>query len=237
MRSNLILALCLALPAAFAAPVHAQTIQPPRHISVTGEGRVDVAPDMASIALSVTSAADTAAEVLAANSANMARVLAFLKATGLEDRDIQTSGLMLNPRYSDSILTPFGAPKITGYFATNTVSVRVRALDKLGGILDAVVSEGANGFNGLSFGLQEPGPKIDEARRLAVVEARRRAEVLAEAAGVKLGAILSISDGGGFTQPMDMQMERSFGKGGDVPVAQGELTVMAHVSVVFAIAE
>ncbi|MFZ1725115.1 MAG: SIMPL domain-containing protein, partial [Albidovulum sp.] len=138
-------------------------------VSVTGEGQVDIAPDMATLTLGVVTEATSAKTALDQNSTQLAAVIARLKETGIADRDVQTSGLSLGPRYDYG--NSNGAPKLVGYTATNMVSVRVRALDQLGGVLDSVVSDGANALNGLGFGLQDPGPATDEARRRAVADA------------------------------------------------------------------
>ena len=205
-------------------------------VSVTGEGQVDIAPDMATLTLGVVSEATSAKTALDQNSTQLAAVIARLKETGIADRDVQTSGLSLGPRYDYG--NSNGAPKLVGYTATNMVSVRVRALDQLGGVLDSVVSDGANALNGLGFGLQDPGPATDEARRRAVADARHRAELYAQAAGVTLGAVLSIAEQGGGYQPMPMmRAEASYAKGGDVPVASGELNLSSTITVVYEIAE
>lgn len=208
----------------------------PATISVTGEGRIEAAPDMATISLGVTTEAATAGAAMAANSDGVRAVIERLKATGIEDRDVQTSGLSLGPRY-DYGRSDGAPPTIVGYTASNMVTVRVRALDTLGSVLDGVVSDGANTLNGLSFGIAEDGEVIDEARRRAVAEARHKAELYADAAGVALGRVISISEPGGYSPPMPMAMaEASFAKGGDVPVAPGEVSFAATVTMVYEIA-
>ncbi|WP_347312777.1 SIMPL domain-containing protein [Defluviimonas sp. SAOS-178_SWC] len=209
----------------------------PATISVTGEGRVEAAPDMATISLGVTNDAGTAAEAMAANSDAVRAVIERLTAAGVEERDIQTSGLSLGPRYdygrSDG--TP---PTIVGYSASNMVTVRVRALDTLGGVLDAVVAGGANTLNGLSFGIAEDREVMDEARTRAVADAARKAGLYANAAGVRLGRVLSISEAGAYQPPMPMAMaEAGFAKSAAVPVAPGEVNIVASVSVVYEIAD
>ena len=216
-------------------PALAETV--PATISVTGEGKVEIAPDMATLNLGVTTEADSAAAALKANSDGIAGALSRLKAAGIEDRDIQTSGLTLNPRYDYS--SDGTDPKITGYIAANMVTVRVRDLGVLGQTLDAVVTDGANTLGGLGFGLQNPDDTMDEARRRAVADAARKAALYAEAAGVKLGRIVSVSDQGNYGGPQPMMMaEARFAKdAGSVPVASGELTIAATVSVVYEIGE
>lgn len=215
-------------------PAFAETM--PATISVTGEGKVEVAPDMAVLNIGVMTEADTAAAALKANSEGIAGALVRLKAAGIEDRDLQTSGLSLNPRYDYG--SSGGDAKITGYVASNMVTVRVRDLSVLGQTLDAVVTDGANTLGGLSFGLQEPDAATDEARRRAVADAAHKAALYAEAAGVKLGRVMSIADQGNYGGPQPMMMaEARFAKdAGSVPVASGELTVGATVNITYEIA-
>lgn len=215
------------LGAVFALPVAAHAAE----ITVTGEGQVNVAPDMASVMLGVTSEAATAGEAMAANSEQLATVLERLRAAGVEDRDLQTTGLSLNPNWTQA---EGEASKIAGYTASNMLTVRVRALDGLGGILDAAVQDGANTLNGVSFDLADPAPVMDEARKAAVADALARARLLADAAGVQLGEIVSINEGGASPNPPSpmYRMEASA-----VPVAEGEITRSATVTIVFDIAD
>ncbi len=221
--------------AVVALPVFADEL-PPALITATGEGRVTAVPDMAMVSLGVQTDADTASTALTENSVKLAAVIERLKAAGIEPRDVQTSGLSLGPRYDYSKQdgTP---PAVVGYTASNMVTVRVRALDTVGSVLDGVVADGANTLNGLSFGLAEDRAALDEARRLAVKDAAAKAALYAEAAGVKLGRVISIGEAGTFAPPMPMAMEAGFAKSADVPVAPGEMTLSASVSVVYSIAE
>ena len=206
-----------------------------RRITVTGKGRVAAAPDMATLRLGAAAEAKEAAEALRLTSEITQRILDRLGEAGIEARDIQTSGLSLSPLRQNYREGSEQQPGIAGYAAANGVTVRVRDLDRLGAVLDAVVSDGANTLNGLSFGLQEPRPLMDEARRLAVADARTKAELYAGAAGVTLGKLLSLDErGGGSPGPYmaEMSMARS-----DVPVAAGEMDVTAEVQIVFEIAE
>jgi len=207
----------------------------PARITVTGEGRVDASPDMATITLGVTSEGTTAAAAMAANSAALAQVLANLKAAGIADRDLQTTGLALNPNWQSD--DNGSNPRIVGYVASNMLTVRVRALTGLGAALDAAVKDGANTVDGISFGLAQPEPVLDEARRRAVTDATHRALLLTEAAGVSLGAVAAISEGGGNFAPVPM-----FGKAADmtasaVPVASGEVSLSASVTMVWEIGQ
>ncbi|MCW2302969.1 uncharacterized protein YggE [Rhodovulum sulfidophilum] len=221
------LALALAV-SALVAPVAADAAP---ELRVTGTGSATAAPDMATLRLGVGHEADTAAEAMALVSDDLGRVMAELQAAGIEARDIQTSGLNLSPVWGDR--SEDKRPRITGYSAANGVTVRVRELDGLGPLLDTVIGTGANTLDGLSFGLQEPGPVMDEARRAAVAEARRKAELFASASGQSLGSLVSLVEQGA-NQPRPMQMKMSFESMADsMPMAEGELELDATVTMVF----
>jgi hypothetical protein len=202
-------------------------------ISVTGTGTVEVVPDLATLSIGVTSQGDTAAAALDANSALVAAVLERLAAEGIAARDIQTSGLSVNPNWTGYDSSSSG-PTISGYVAMNVVTVRVRDLGALGTILDAAITDGANTLNGVTFGLADPAPATDAARTAAVADARARAEQLAAAAGVSLGPVLVISEGGTGEGPAPMFREASMSP---VPVMGGEMGVSAQVFMTFAIAD
>ena len=207
-------------------------------ITVTGQGMVPAAPDMATIMLGATSQAETAQGAMAGNSAAVAAILAQLKAAGIEDRDIQTSGLSLNPQFDYNKASDGTMPEILGYIASNNVTVRVRALDGLGLVLDSVIANGANTFNGLTFGLASPEPVMDAARKLAVADARRKAELYAAAAGVRLGQVLTIAENGGYSEPQPMfRMAADSAEAQAVPVASGEIGVTATVTIEFEVTE
>jgi uncharacterized protein YggE len=223
----------LLLSAAFvlpiAAPALAETV-----ITVTGEGTVQVTPDMATISLGVTTDGSSAAEAMAANSKALQAVIDRLKSAGIEDRDLQTSNLSLNPNWVgyDAGQTP----KIAGYVASNMLSVRVRALDTLGTVLDASITDGANTLNGITFDLATPRPVQDEARKAAVADAKARAELLTTAAGVKLGKIETIAESAGYGAPMPMFRDE-FKAASAVPVASGQIGMTASVTITYAIVE
>jgi len=202
-------------------------------ITVTGEATVAVQPDVATLSLGVTTQGPTATAAMAANTAALAVVMDRLRAAGIAGRDLQTSNLSLNPNWVgyDSGQTP----TIAGYTANNMLTVRVRALDSLGAVLDAAITDGANTLNGLTFELSEPGPKMDEARRAAVADAIARATLLVEAAGANLGPVMSITEGGGYVNPTPMF--RAEASAAPVPVAGGEIGVTASVTIVFKIGQ
>ncbi len=229
------LMLASALSLSIAGLANAQVL-PPANITVTGEGRVDSPPDMATISLGVTTQGATAAEAMSANSAQLATVLANLKTAGIEDRFIQTSGLSLNPNWSNNYSSENGeAPKIDGYVASNILTVQVNAIDTLGGVLDAAVSDGVNTLNGVTFGLKEPKPLLDAARKLAVADAKDRATLLTGAAGVTIGPIMTISESGGDAPPGPMfKMDQA---AESVPVAAGQVSTLVSVTITWEIAQ
>jgi uncharacterized protein len=212
---------------------HADTAAQPATISVTGEGRVAVEPDMATLQVGVNRQAATAAEALALTSEAAAAVLARIEEAGIEARDVQTSALTLQPRW-ERRPSRDGEMQLVGYEASNILTVRLRELPLLGGLLDATVSDGANTFGGLTFGVTETGPLLDEARVAAVAEAMRKAELLAEAAGVALGPLQSLSEyGDDSPRPPMMRAEMAMDS---VPVAAGEVTYAVTVQMVYSIA-
>ncbi len=215
-----------------AVPARAET--QPALITVTGEASVARAPDMATVSIGVTSVAETAAAALSANSEAMRAVTERLKAAGVAERDLQTSGLSVNPNWTGYDSSSSGQ-KISGYTAMNVLTVQIRALDTLGAVLDASVSDGANTLNGLVFGLADPRPVQDEARKAAVADARVKAQLFAEAAGVTLGPIVSISEGGGYGGPVPVF--KSAAAEAAVPVQQGEVATQASVTVVWQLAQ
>jgi uncharacterized protein YggE len=220
----------LAIAAMFlAAPALAQTVPPPA-VSVTGEATVSVAPDQAHIDAGVTSDAKTAREASEANNAAMSKVLLALKGAGIEEKDYQTSRLSLQPQYSQNRTGP---SPITGYRASNRVTVRVRDVAKVANLIDVLVGAGANDLGGINFTVSQPSRHLDEAREKAVADARRKAEIYARAAGVTLGEPLGISEEGAPAPLFRGKMAAPMAAG--APVAQGEETLSVTVSVSWAI--
>lgn len=233
------LALACAMPAAaqMAGPVPA--ISPTSTLlSVNAEARSFRKPDLAVFSAGVTSQGKTAAEALAANSADMNRVLAALKKAGIADRDIQTNNLSLNPLYAPQVVRPDGRienpePRIIGYQVNNQVSVKQRKLADFGKVLDTLVSVGANQVNGPSFELDDSDAAMDEARAAAMAKARQRAELYAKAAGLKVKRIVSISESGGYSPPMPVMYAKAMAEAAPTPIAAGEVGLTATVAVQF----
>ncbi|WP_170317810.1 SIMPL domain-containing protein [Paroceanicella profunda] len=199
-------------------------------ISVTGEGESVLVPDLAYVTLGVTTEGETAAEALTANTDAMTRVFDLLTQQGVAERDTQTSQFSLNPVWADQ--RDNAEPRIAGYRASNLVTIRVREIDALGGLLDGLTRQGANSIQGISFSASDMTEAMEKARRAAVEDARARAALYADAAGVALGEVLSLSEqGGGGGAPM----YRMAAEAAPVPLARGETTVSASVSMVFEI--
>lgn len=223
----------IAVVAVLALPTMASAQEEARRITVVGEGRVTVEPDMATITLGVVSDGSSAAEAIEENGAAMAGILAELIAQGVGETDLQTAAFSVSPRFDYARST--GENRITGFVAQNSLSVRVRDLDRLGEILDAVADLGANQFQGLSFGLADTAQAEDAARANAVAEAKRRAALYADAAGVSLGALMRLSDAETQSRGPMVMMAAERTASSAVPVAAGELTISARVTMIYAI--
>ncbi|MDF0600393.1 SIMPL domain-containing protein [Psychromarinibacter sp. C21-152] len=220
-------ALALLLTVLFVLPAAAQ--EPPHRLTVTGEGQVAQPPDMAVLTLGVTTEAKEPARAMDAASAATAGILDTLAAAGLADTDVQTGELTLSPIRSSASTTE--GERITGFRATNIVTAKLRDLDRLGAVLGAVLDAGANTFRGLRFDLQDPAPARDEARRRAVADAMHKAELFADAAGLTLGPVLEFNESPGSGRPEMMRAAAA----APVPVAEGEVTISAEVTMVFQI--
>jgi uncharacterized protein YggE len=208
----------------------------PAAISVSGEATISAPPDLAQIDAGVASDAKTAREASEANNAAMSKVLSALKAAGINDKDYQTSRLSLQAQYAPNrqASSAPGPSVVTGYHASNRVTIRLRDIAKVASVIDTLVAAGANDIGGINFTISEASKLLDKAREEAVADARRKAEIYAKAAGVTLGIPLSISEAGSampvFRSKMAMPMAAT-----SVPIAQGEETLSVSVSVTWAI--
>lgn len=226
-------------------------------LNVTAEGRSRRQPDLATFNAGVVTRGKTAAEALAANARRMDAVIAALKRAGVADRDLQTSTLSLQPQYYYPPQRPISGgaseqpaapepPRIIGYEARNTVTARVRKIDDVGSIVDALVKAGSNQVDGPYFTIENQDAATDEARAQAMAVARQRAELYARSADLKVGRILTITEGGGYF-PVQQQVILTGSMAGAPPpapppppppgssVQAGELTVSASLSVQFAL--
>jgi uncharacterized protein len=216
------LACALGLPA-FAADSHT--------ITMTGHGEIKAVPDIATVNAGVATDAPTAAAALSANNMRMNQLFAALKKLGIPDRDIQTSGFSVSPQYNNG---DNNNPRhLTGYQVNNEVTVRLDGVSRTGAALDTLAGAGANQMNGIGFDIANPAPLLEKARIQAIADARARAQTYAQAAGVALGPILSIREGGGEAPPRPMY--RVMALAAPTPVAPGEQSVTADVTVVWEI--
>ena len=204
-------------------------------ITIEGHGEAIATPDMAQISSGVMSQAATAPEALEANTAAMTKLIAELKAAGIESRDIQTSNFSVSPNYvysddrdANGYTLP---PKINGYQVSNAVNVTVRELDELGTILDRSVAIGANTVNGVTFGVADQSALYDEARKAAFADSLAKAELYATAVGGTLGEIISIKEAQGSNVPQPTAMSSMRDEAAKVPVEAGQLAISINVSV------
>lgn len=208
MPKSLLTALAIA-GAALPAAAGAQTIvaQPlaGTRLDVSATGEVSRVPDLAIISAGVVSRATTATAAIADNASRMERIRAALRRAGIADRDVQTSTVSLNPDYVYGERQP---PRLTGYQATNNVSIRFRDIRNSGRILDALVAEGANQINGPTLTIDKPESALDEARTKAIAAGRARADLYARSLGMRVVRLLSVSESGGFQAPQPMAYGR-----------------------------
>ena len=226
-----LLALSIAVTPAFAAH------NPPGPvISVSGTGEVQSAPDVAFVDAGVTTSGATAGDALSANTKAMSALISTLTAEGIDAKDIQTSQFSVNPQYvypdkdADGNTPP---PRIVGYQVQNGVTIEVRKIGDLGGILDKIVGVGANTINNVNFSVADPGSLLSEARKAAFANARSKAETYAAAAGGTLGDIISIDESQAPPDmPRPLMAKAAFaGARAPVPVEAGQLTYDVNVSV------
>lgn len=223
----------LAMAVFLMAPGLAQADDDPvRTLSVNGQGAVQAAPDMAEITVGVVTQAPTARAALSENNEKAAQVMAFLKESGVADRDMQSTNLSVSPQYEPRRNnTPYN-PEVIGYVVNNNLRIAVRDLNAFGKILDGVVTAGANNVNGIRFDVSNREELERNASAKAVKDAMARAKNIAEAAGVKLKKPITITEAGGYRPPQPF-LARA--EAASVPIAAGELSIGASVSVVFEI--
>jgi uncharacterized protein YggE len=229
----------LALPAFAHTAALAQDRQPTPRVIVSGQGESSIRPDMAVLALGVAREAATAREALDASNDAMAAVIAAMKAEGIAERDLQTSNFQISPVYAYPTQDePNRPPRITGYQVSNSLSVRVRDIGKIGPVLDKAVTLGVNQGGGISFTNDDPSAALTEARTRAVKDAMTKAKTLADAAGVGLGKIIEITEQSMMPQPMPFAMKaRDAVAAESVPVEAGENAYRVDVNVTFELAQ
>jgi uncharacterized protein YggE len=208
------------------------SIQPETTITLSGRGSVDHAPDIAMISVGVQVEAETASLAMSQQADKMNGVFNAVKAAGVAERDMQTSGLSLNAVYD---YPNNQKPRLRGYQASNQITVKVRDLKNLGKTLDATVKAGGNTINGISFGIDKPEGLKDAARTDAIQDAARKAELYAKAVGYRVKRIVTVSEND-YTPPTPMpymarmQLQDA---AASTPVATGEVSLEVQVSVTF----
>ena len=207
-----------------------------RTISVTGEGETTAKPDMATMQIGVDRKAVTARAALQANSEAMDAAIGALKKAGVAQKDMQTSNVSLYPDYVYDRQAE--EQRLRGYRASNTLTVKFRDLDKMGSVLEAAVASGANELRGISFGFTDPKPLFEKARTAAVKDAKAKASLYAEAAGVRLGDLITIGEPG-LSMPVALKQAEAdvvrVTASRAVPIQAGENAVRAQVNVIYAI--
>ena len=209
----------------------------PGKLFLNATGEVRAAPDMARVTAGVVAEAATASEAMADQRERMTAVMAALEEAGVAASDIQTTGLDLSPVYAsyNRNQDENQGPRITGYRASNRVTVIARDLSLVGPTLDALVEVGANTIDGVSFDIEESDTLLNEARRDAVAKLRDRAELYADAAGLNIGRILEMSESQNYRPVERMEMSRALTADAATPVSGGELTISVTVNATFEI--
>jgi uncharacterized protein YggE len=204
--------------------------QSPRSMTVTGDGQVKAAPDEAELSTGVVTQAVTAAAAMSKNREAMNKIFATLKNLGIAQKDIQTSDFSVSPQTG-----PGDTQKITGYQVSNTVHATIENLSRLGPALDALVASGSNSLGDIAFSIRDPKPLEAQARAAAMHDAIDKAQSYARAANLQLGPILSVSEGGEVPRPMFRALAMAPAAAAPTPIAAGEESVSANVTVTFEI--
>ncbi len=205
-----------------------------RTISVSGVGRVQAKPDIADVSIGVTKQGEDAGEAAQQAAEAMESVIAALLDLGIAEKDIQTTSLNLNPTYD----WEDNPPNIVGWEANNMVNVTVRDIDAVGDVVDAAIKAGATNMNGISFRVEDPTEAEAEARTAAVEDARAKADQLADAAGVTISAVQSISESGAqMPPPIFFEREEAAfdSAGASTPVLPGQVELSINVLIEYQI--
>lgn len=208
-------------------------------MNISAQVDVKTTPDQAQISAGVMNIGKTAQQALQENAGKMTTVFAALKAAGIPEKDIQTTGVNISAQY---VYEENKSPRITGYQATNNVNVVLKDLKNIGKVLDTLVAQGANQLNGPTFSVEDPDKILDEARKEAVAKAQKRAELYASAAGIKVKRILTISESTSNNQPMPYpmmakRMMAADSAGASSPVASGEVGLSVTVNITYELGE
>ena len=232
IRMNAPFMLSAALGLAIAAPARADTTAPAgTRLDVGATGEVTRVPDIATLSAGVVTQAGGAAAAMAENARRMALATAALRCAGIADKDIRTATLSLQPQYRYADNQP---PTITGYQASNQLSVTFHDVAEAGAVLDTLVGQGMNQISGPDFAVEHPEAALDEARAAAIRTARARAELYARATGLSVKRIVSISESGiDMPQPRRMMMMARAKSGADTELAPGDQKLSVSVQVTF----
>ncbi|HEX4195946.1 MAG TPA: SIMPL domain-containing protein [Caulobacteraceae bacterium] len=203
-------------------------------LSLSAHGETRIVPDQATVTLGVQTTAPVAAEAMRENAARMSAVTEAVRRAGVADRDIQTSNLSLSAQYVYAQNEP---AKLTGYQASNDVTITVEDLTRLGPVIDAVTAAGANQINGIGFGLKDSGAAEDQARLAAVKALRSKAELYAGATGYHVARLVNLSEGGGYAPGPAQPLMRAAVARAPTPVSAGELTVGIDVTGLYELAK
>lgn len=210
-------------------PVSAEEKTMARTITVAASGRISAEPDRVRLQAGLTTESATARKALTENNRVMRDLLQELKREGIAEEDVQTSNFNVSPRYSRP--DRGGTARINGYQVSNQVSVLVRDIDRAGEILDTLVRLGANQMSGVTFEVSDADELKDRAREKAMQAARRRAELLAQAAGAQVGKVIAIAEDAPMHQPRPTAMRRMAKAESSVPIAAGSQELVARVVV------
>ena len=225
----------VAAAAVFVAAIPAQAQQsqlpPERGVVVIGEGSVSVPPDYARVRGGVTTRAKTAKEATEANTKAMAAITAMLSNAGIAQKDIQTARFSVQPIYESHQSN--SEQKLSGFSVSNQINVTIRQIDKVGEILDRLVTTGATDVGNVEFLHSEPSKALDQAREAAVADARRKAELYAHASGLVLGRVNWITEDSRYGAPLPMTALRAAAAMASVPIATGEDTLHVRITVGF----
>ena len=231
-RCAVVLAAGLLFAAATGAGAQEVLVQAPkRALTVQGRGEVRVVPDQATVRLGMTRQRPRAQEAQADVNKTVTAILTAIKQLGIPENAVQTSQLTLQPTYAQG--TPGGTPKINGYQASNTVTVRIDRLDQTGPVVDAGLGAGANTVEGISFGLKDDSAARDRALQMAAKDAERKAGAIVKALGIRIIEVLEIQEGGRGPEPVQFfgRAAAMAAESAATPVAPGELTVSASVTI------
>jgi uncharacterized protein YggE len=220
-----------------ATPALAQVATPAPTLSLSATAQIKIDPEYAAITSGVVIRADSAQLAVRNNSAAMSQVFSSLRRAGIAEADMQTTNLSVRPVYSNNSYNNNEERRIIAYEARNTVTAKVRDLNDVGRVIDAMVTAGANNIEGINFGAEDTAEAMDDARRLAVTRLMEKADLFADAAGFELCGITRMSESSARPQFANAMASRSFAEGADTPVAAGTLTLSASVNADFCISD